>query len=231
MAIVLERNRALKLAGGTLLALIYSAAACGLNTSGADVSSASTAGGGGQAGGPATSASGTGGSLTISSSGSVASGTGGDGGAGGDGGNGGNGAGGEGGAFVCEGDGVFEDPVTLHCYRYVMAVAEEDNWLNTQASCKTWGGPAADLAAISSLIEYTFIVSQLGDMLDMWLGGRNLETDIVDEYVWSNGEPWAYAPDGALPANDPSKPCIKMKNLAYQPKACAESHKFLCERY
>lgn len=229
--IVLEERRALTLAAGAWLALIGSAAACGLDPSGLDAGTGFAAGGGGQGSGGATNTTGTGGSLTVSSGGSVASATGGgDGGAGaGAGGNGG--AGGGGGAFVCEGDGVvFEDPATGHCYRYVSVMAEENNWHNTQANCKLWGGPDADLAAISDPLEYAFIVSQIGTTLDMWIGGRNLDADIVDNYVWSNGELWGYAPDGMLPGNDPTKPCIKMKNLAYQPKTCAETHKFLCER-
>lgn len=228
IGIVLEERRAVTLAAGAWLALIYSAAACGLDPRGAAASAGFAAGGAGTGSGPATSASGNGGSLTISSSGNVTSGTaGGDGGAGGNG-AGGSGAGGEGGAFVCQGEGLFEDPASNHCYWYVSA--EEKGWLNAEAACKLWG-PGGHLAAISSAPEYDAIVLELGPMLDMWLGGRNFAMDDVNDYVWSNGEIWRFAPDGNLPANEDGKPCIKLKDLAFQPKKCAETHKYLCERY
>ena len=128
----------------------------------------------------------------------------------------------------CRGDGVFEDPVTGHCYWYV-SETNKDNWLNSQAKCKSWGDSSADLAAISSELEYSFIVSQLGSSLEAWIGGRNLDNDAVDDYVWSNGEQWGYAPSG-LPANDPDRPCIRLKLTSFQAKACSELNECLCER-
>jgi hypothetical protein len=223
-----DRAGVLRFVGGTLLVMVCAAAACSLDSSGLDPGNQFADGGGGQGNGGGSSAGGYGGSLTISAGGgSVASTTGTAGGEGGAGGAGG-GSGGGGGEFVCEGDGVFEDPVTDHCYRHIES---GENWLNAEAKCKLWGGQTATLAAISSLPEWTVILAVLGPSHDIWLGGRNFPGDVVDDYVWSNNEPWGFAPDGMLPVNDPTKPCIKLKNVDLQPKACGESHEYLCERH
>jgi hypothetical protein len=223
---LVDRACALRLAGVTLLALACSAAACGLDSSGAGLDS--TAGGGGHGNGTAANAGGTGGeSLTIGSGGSSVStsSTGADGGAGGAGTGGDAGAGG---AFPCEGDGLYEGPMG-HCYHYILV---KDNWLNAQAGCKTWGGSDADLAAISFQAEYDFVAAVPGLPTNMWIGGRDFDPiDTTVGYEWSNGEMWGFSPSGTPPALDPAKPCIKLHNDAFDPHACSEAREYLCERY
>lgn len=217
---------ALHLAGVTLLALAWSAAACGLDSSGAGLDS--WAGDGGQGNGTATSAGGTGGeSVTIGSGGSSVS-TSSMGAGGGAGGGGTGGGGGAGGAFPCEGDGLYKDPLG-HCYHYILV---KDNWLNARAGCKAWGGSDADLAAISSQAEYDFVAAVSGLPSNMWIGGRDFDlADTTIGYEWSNGEVWWFSPSGALPALDPENPCIKLHNEAFEPRECSEAREYLCERY
>jgi Lectin C-type domain len=178
--------------------------------------STGTTSGGGDGGSSTSSAGGFGGATSSTG--------GGKGGAGG-----GGGGGGSGGGLPCTGDGdVFEDPSTGHCYR---RFTTNTNWPNARAECLSWGGPSADLAAVSGQLEYEFIVGVLGATFEMWLGGRDFDpADATVGYEWSNGEPWGYSPNGDLPASNPLEPCIRLKDDSFQTRACSAMHDFLCER-
>lgn len=124
----------------------------------------------------------------------------------------------------CEGKGSFKDPGSHHCY-----------WLDSfklpfsQATltCKLRGGY---LAAITSAAELDAVDAHVQE--DTWIGGNDLVLEGV--YVWSDGEPWSFAPwklgepSGDVDDHD----CIKLTGPgpAFDDVDCDQKRASLCER-
>jgi cysteine-rich repeat protein len=131
----------------------------------------------------------------------------------------------------CSGPGYFKDPTTAHCY-YLSST--QASWANARQACIALG-PGFDLAAPSTLVEFSFVTSQLpgfpGDNEELWIGG----TDVVTEgkHVWSNGEPWIYGTSGApwSGSSSSSLDCILIENgSGIDDGPCMLTELYLCER-
>jgi len=87
------------------------------------------------------------------------------------------------------------DSATNHCYRLISSAA---TWHDARDGCISLS-PGYDLAAISTAVEYDFVVSQLPtppSSTRIWIGANDLQRE--GTFTWSNGEAWsftAWAPD------------------------------------
>ncbi|MEJ7729979.1 MAG: lectin-like protein [Polyangiaceae bacterium] len=137
----------------------------------------------------------------------------------------------------CSGAGEVEDPATHHCYRF----AGEQSWDNALADCTQWGG---HLAAVTSDAEIAFVRPHLEERT--WIGGNEKAKE--GQWIWQNGEPWAYAPwnvgepnnggnnTGGGPPDD--EDCLELYDNAndiapygFADSDCPAAHVALCERW
>lgn len=131
---------------------------------------------------------------------------------------------------VVECDGT-KDATSLHCYRLF---ADPVTWDSARAMCVRWGG---ELVSITSNAEHIVVNSLYGTAPGpYWTGGNDIDRE--GTYVWSNGDPWGFAPWEDGEPNDLGfgvQNCVDIYDDAVAgpwlgDNACTDESPYICER-
>ncbi len=123
-------------------------------------------------------------------------------------------------------------PSTFHCYRYITSALA---WADARTACLAYGN-GYDLAAVTSEEERDFMDLTV-DPNNVWIGGHDTATE--GTFVWTNGEPWSYAPWGLFEPNNGvlnEQDCVMFDALGFsesndefRDKPCGDAKDYVCE--
>jgi cysteine-rich repeat protein len=119
----------------------------------------------------------------------------------------------------CMGMGLYLDPATFHCYRFVVI---ELPWGEARDACL---GAHEHLATFTSAEELDAVAPHAPGQ--WWIDGIRSGPG----FAWADGEPWSFDRwKGGFPSTDPSKGCVKLDGGEYSADDCAAKMNYLCER-
>jgi cysteine-rich repeat protein len=125
----------------------------------------------------------------------------------------------------CSGSGTFKDPARHHCYRLVTS---RMTFAQALASCALAG---EHLAAITTGAEFALVEAHVDAKMEAWIGGNDMLKE--GTFVWTDGEPWGYAPWVAgAPSKSPNRDCVALdaEDGGFNDEDCNKKLVALCER-
>ncbi len=120
----------------------------------------------------------------------------------------------------CTGPGLYLDPATFHCYRFVAMMLP---WGGARDACL---GTNEHLATFGSAGELDAVAPHAPGQV--WIDGERSGQG----FIWGDGEPWSFErwKDPGGPPDDPSKSCVKLDMGFFDVDDCMAKMPYLCER-